>query len=189
MMAHQIEGLIHHHQAVRAFVLRLTSDAALADDITQETFIRAQRTNKPHRGDAKELSWLSAIAINLVRDQYRASHRKPKTTSEPEAFDHLRSSEDDAETVILKNEMSKCVAEYLLLLPHPQYDVVALHDMVGLSHAEIADHLDISVANARVILHRGHEALQKILEENCHLSIGSDEIPCERRPVSEKYED
>ena len=54
----------------------------------------------------------------------------------------------------------------------------------GINHQEIADQLDLSLANARVILHRGRAALQKILEENCVLSLGQDSIPCE--PVANK---
>jgi RNA polymerase sigma-70 factor (ECF subfamily) len=60
--------------------------------------------------------------------------------------------------------------------------VVALHDTAGLAHNEIALLLDISVANSRVLLHRGRAALREILKESCVLSFDGDDIPCERRP-------
>jgi len=57
--------------------------------------------------------------------------------------------------------------------------VLALHDMVGLTHPEIGRVLDISVANSRVLLHRGRASLHQILERNCTLSFDGDGMPCE----------
>ncbi len=88
----------------------------------------------------------------------------------------------DVELGTLKKEMSGCIGEYLIRLPQPQREVVALHDMAGLTHKEIAAQLDLSEANARVLLHRGRAAFRKILEEHCVLTLGEDAIPCERRP-------
>ena len=80
--------------------------------------------------------------------------------------------------------MSSCIGEFVLKLPHPQGDVVALHDAAGLKHPEIASLLGISAANSRVLLHRGRAALREILGQNCVLSLRGDDIPCERRPPS-----
>ena len=75
-----------------------------------------------------------------------------------------RREDDDAELTLLKNEMSTCIGEFLAQLPRRQYEVVALHDMAGLSHRDIAAQLDISVANARVVLHRGRAAFRRAYE-------------------------
>ena len=176
-----IEKLPQHRQIVRGFVMKLVGDAALADDLTQESFVRATRTEKSHRGDASERAWLSAIALNLVRDHFRATKRRPQTISDDGFLDGIESSDDDGETQVIRKEMTDCIAEHLLLLPHPQYDVVALHDMADLPHKEIASQLGISEAISRVLLHRGRAALRKILERNCVLSLGCDDVPCERR--------
>ena len=77
--------------------------------------------------------------------------------------------------------MAACVGEFLFQLPQPQHDVLALHDMAGLTHPEIAGVLGISVANSRVLLHRGRAALREILRQNCELSFDGDGIPCERK--------
>ena len=55
------------------------------------------------------------------------------------------------------------------------------HDMAGLTHAEIAGVLEISVANSRVLLHRGRTALRALLRQNCELRFDADGIPCERK--------
>ena len=88
-----IEKLPQHRQIVRGFVMKLVGDAALADDLTQESFVRATRTEKSHRGDASERAWLSAIALNLVRDHFRATKRRPQTISDDGFLDGIESSD------------------------------------------------------------------------------------------------
>lgn len=178
-----LDGMTRHRGAVRGFVLKLVGDQALAEDLVQETFLRAQRTDSGHRGEAGDKSWLCAIALNLVRDHFRAAARRPETTAEPEAVENV-ATPGDAELNLLESEMSSCIGEFLARLPRPQYDVVALHDTAGLGHAEIAAQLDISVANSRVVLHRGRQALRGMFEEGCVLAFGEDAFPCERRPPS-----
>jgi RNA polymerase sigma-70 factor (ECF subfamily) len=174
------DAMAVHRPLVRAFVLRHVGDEALADDLTQETFLRVERSSSSHRGEASERSWLCAIALNLTRDHFRASGRLPTATSAPQALEALDSGED-GERALLESEMAACVGEFLFQLPRPQHDVLALHDMAGLTHPEIASVLDISVANSRVLLHRGRAALRRILEQNCTLSFDGDTIPCERK--------
>jgi len=184
-MAVPMADMDQHYPAVRGFVLRLVGDTALAEDLTQETFIRAQRSSDAYRGEASERSWLCAIALNLVRDHFRAAKRAPATTTDAAVLEGIPSGED-MEQDLLKAEMSACIGGYLQRLPRAQHDVVALHDMGDLSHAEIAAVLGISTANARVLLHRGRAALRKILEAHCVLSFGDDAIPCEPRPGARK---
>jgi RNA polymerase sigma-70 factor (ECF subfamily) len=179
-----LDDLTEHRQAVLSFVMRLVGNATLADDLAQEAFLRASRTGKGHRGEASKRSWLCAIALNLVRDHFRASGRRPDTTSDEEVLRRIRSEDEDAETGVLKKEMADCIAEYLFRLPPSQHEVVALHDMAGLNHREIAVQLQVSEENSRVLLHRGRSALRNILEEYCVLSLGSDAVPCERPPRS-----
>ncbi len=177
------EGAPRDRDAVRRFLLRLVRDEALAEDLVQEVFLRAQRTRSRHRGEASERSWLCAIGLNLVRDHYRASRLNPAAANESDACDRLLSDADEGpEQQVMEAEMTDCIAEFVVQLPRPQCDVVALHDAGGLTHPEIAALLDISEANSRVILHRGRKALQALLEEGCILSFDGDGIPCERRP-------
>ena len=178
------DGMAVHRRVVRGFVLRHVGDETLAEDLTQETYLRAQRTSSPHRGEASERSWLCAIALNVIRDHFRSAGRLPATTSDAAVVEGVESGEE-GEHALLESEMAACIGEFLVQLPHPQHDVVALHDMAGLTHPEIADVLEISVANSRVVLHRGRVALRSILKQNCVLSF-DDAVPCERKSPSEK---
>ena len=174
------ESVELHRAPVERFVRRLVGDEALAEDLCQETFLRATRSSSSHRGEARLRSWLCAIALNLVRDHYRALERRPALATDPALLDELPSGED-LETAVQKAEMAGCIGEYLSALPEPQCQVVALHDMAELTHAEIAELVGISVANSRVVLHRGRARLRELLRRNCILSPG-DTIPCQRRP-------
>jgi RNA polymerase sigma-70 factor (ECF subfamily) len=127
-------------------------------------------------------SWLSAIALNLVRDHFRAQAREPDALADDQALDEVPFDGADVEQALLQAEMSACIGEFLARLPRPQDEVVALHDMAGLRHREVAALLDLTTANARVLLHRGRAALRRIMEDDCVLSFDDDTIPCERRP-------
>ena len=174
--------LTQHRKAVQGFVLRLVGSDPLAEDLTQETFLRVQRSASQHRGEASEYSWLCSIALNLVRDHFRSIGRTPEMTSD----EGIPSGGDDAEQALLQAEMSSCIGEFLARLPQPQYDVVALYDMAGLNHHEITARLDISESNSRVLLHRGRAALREIIKQGCDLSFGKDVIPCARRSLREE---
>ncbi len=178
-------GMTKHRRSVQGFVLRLVGSDALAEDLTQETFLRVERSTSQYRGEASEYSWLCAIALNLVRDHFRSVGRTPEIISDETVLEVIPTGDKDAEQTLLLAEMSSCIAEFLTRLPSPQYNVVALYDMAGLSHREIATRLDISESNSRVLLHRGRSALREIMKQGCDLSFGDDVIPCERHSPRE----
>lgn len=169
-----------HRDAVRGFLASMTGDATLAEDLTQETFLRAERARTRYRGQASVKTWLFAIALNLARDHFRMWARRGAAT-DLKAAEDLPSADLGAELAAMQNEMSTCIGRYVLQLPGRQRDIVALHDMGGLDHKQIARHLGISEGNARILLHRGRASLRRTLEENCILSF-DDRIPCEPRP-------
>ncbi len=179
MSSLDIDQLSVHRPAIVAFVTRMVADPALGEDLTQETFIRASRSIDKLRDAKSSRSWLHSIALNLVRDNFRVQQRTPTSTSDEAVIEQLVDRSESQEEGVLKKEMGECIGRHLQTLPQLQYDVLVLHDMAGLNHSEIANQLDLSLANTRVILHRGRAAFQKILEKNCVLTLGKDSIPCE----------
>ena len=171
MMNDDDQSMAAHRTAVYGFVLKLVRDEVPAEDLTQEVFERAQRTTSVYRGEASRRSWLCAIALNVVRDHFRSLARTPDSTCDTKDIQEMAGQGADVELGTLKKEMSHCIGEYLISLPSPQREVFALHDMAGLTHKEIAAQLDVSEANARVLLHRGRAAFRILLEEHCVLSL------------------
>jgi RNA polymerase sigma-70 factor (ECF subfamily) len=167
------------YEFVRAFVVKLVRDASRADDLVQETFLRAHKSEKTFKGDSAHTTWLCAIALNVVRDHSRETSRRSGQISNPDALPALP-NDDLLEGDLLQQEMDSCIRQYVMRLPERQRNVIALHDIAGLKHAEIASALDISESNSRVILQRGRGALKNLLEENCELCF-DDPIPCQRK--------
>ena len=162
---------------VRAFVIKLIGNPSLADDLVQETLLRAHKSEAGFKGVASRTSWLCAIALNVMRDHFRATARQPKQVSDQKTLLVLRSDEA-LEDDFLQREMDSCIRQYVLRLPERQRDVVALHDIAGLTHREVSSALGISQSNSRISLHRGRAALKLLLEENCVLCF-DDSIPCQ----------
>ena len=162
---------------VRAFVLKLIGDPSLADDLVQETLLRAHKSRAGFKGDAPRTTWLCTIALNVVRDHFRAAARRPTQVAGEKVFLVLRKSEA-LEDDLIQREMDSCIRRYVLRLPERQRDVVALHDIAGFTHREVSSALGISESNSRILLHRGRAALKHLLEENCVLCF-DDSIPCQ----------
>lgn len=163
---------------MRGILLRVVRDEALADDLVQEALLRAARAGGSLRGDAAPATWLTAVALNLARDHFRAAKRRPQLVP-AERAENLPSP-DQPERSILQAEMSGCILGHVARLPARQREAVLLYHFAGLGHGEIAALWEISEGNARVILHRGMAALRTSLRRECILDFNGD-VPCERK--------
>ncbi|MDR3518943.1 MAG: RNA polymerase sigma factor [Azospirillaceae bacterium] len=172
------EDLAAHRTRVRGILVRLVKDDALADDLVQEALLRATDAVASLRGEASLATWLTAIALNLARDHFRAAKRMPRSASLDDAKNIPAS--DQPEGDILRAEMSACILGQVAQLPERQREAVLLHHFGDLSHREIAAALGVSEGNARILLHRGLAALRASLGRACILDF-RDDIPCERR--------
>lgn len=166
---------------LRRFVLRLTGNADLADDIVQDTMVRALASPASFAGRSRPLTWLSAIALNVLRDHYRRPASRAETELDEAVLSTLPAGEQSAEMALLTGEMGACITAHVMALPERLRDVLILHHMAEASHAEIAAALDISEGNARVLLHRGRAALKERLASQCRLDFAGDAIPCTPR--------
>jgi RNA polymerase sigma-70 factor (ECF subfamily) len=169
-----------YRDALLGFIWRMVGARDLAEDLTQETLLRAEQNRASFRGQASLRTWLFAIAVNACRDHFRARARNAPRSLDLAPAEHLPAKED-LEQGLAQTEMGSCITGYLFRLPERQREVLALHDMGGLDHQEISRLLGISEANARVLLHRGRAALRTLLEEHCTLAF-DDAVPCEPRP-------
>ena len=149
--------LVRNHQsAVRGLLRQLTrSDFALADDLAQETFLRAYKNIRSFRGEAKFSTWLYRIAYNCFREEARK--RK-----ELVGIDEARlEAEQDPQTVdpALKHDLMHA----LQLLPLPERSAILLCCQNGLSHDEAARVLEIPLGTVKTNVLRGREKLKRSL--------------------------
>ena len=146
------EELVRGFQAeVFRFTLHLTRDRTLAEDATQETFLRAFRFIGGFRGEQRFGSWLFAIARNCSFDALRGPR---PVTFDPETY--ARATADAGARAELDTA--------LRAVSHEHREVFLLVEVFGLSYREAADVLDVAVGTVRSRMFRARRALCDALD-------------------------
>jgi RNA polymerase sigma factor (sigma-70 family) len=154
---HAFGELVRRHQSsVRGLLRQLTrSDLALADDLSQEAFVRAYKNIRSFRGEARFSTWLYRIAYNCFRENAR--RRK-----ELVGIDETKwQSELDPQTV--DAGLRHDIMQALNLLPLHERTAVVLCCQNGLSHDEAARVLEIPLGTVKTNVLRGREKLKRTL--------------------------
>jgi len=170
-----------HYSDVHRFVFHFLQDASLADELTQETFLKAYEARGSFRGEAPERVWLLRIARNTCLDYLRSPRSRARGTvsleqqtegQEPRAVtatilgaEPPPSIEDTAR----RTEMTGCVQQFVLSLPESLRTPLILHDVEGLTNRQIAEVLGCSLEAAKMRLHRARAKLRELMEERCDL--------------------
>jgi RNA polymerase sigma-70 factor (ECF subfamily) len=150
--------------------LRLTRNPADAEDLIQETSLRAFRGFAGFEEGTNLRAWMYRILTNTFINTYRKKQRQPVTVADDELedwylYDRLGESgvEASAETEVLERIPDEDVQRALEELPENFRMAVLLADVEGFSYKEIAEILDIPIGTVMSRLHRGRKALQKAL--------------------------
>ena len=153
--------------------LRMTRNPADADDLVQETYLRAFRGFGGFQEGTNLKAWMYRILTNTYINSYRAKQRRPDETDLDEVEDLYlyrrlggleaarsgRSAEDELMDTFSEAEVKTAIEE----LPENFRMAVLLADVEGFSYKEIAEILDIPIGTVMSRLHRGRKALQKKL--------------------------
>ena len=145
--------IARHSRRVRDYIGMMVKDRDVADDIFQETFIKAVRVIDEGRytDNGKFLSWILRIAHNQVIDHFRAM-RQDKSVSESDAgydmLGTLRFAERTVEDSMVSDQIERDVRALVDHLPAEQREVVMLRYFSGLSFKDIAEQTDVSINTA-----------------------------------------
>jgi len=153
--------------------LRMTRNAADAEDLIQETFLRAYRGYERFEEGTNLRAWMYRILTNTYINSYRAKQRRPEESDLAdvedlylyrrlgglEASQRGRSAEDELMDLVTDSE----VKDALEALPEQFRVAVLLADIEGFSYKEIAEMLDVPIGTVMSRLHRGRKGLQKAL--------------------------
>jgi RNA polymerase sigma-70 factor, ECF subfamily len=152
--------------------LRMTRNPADAEDLVQETFLRAFRGFGGFQEGTNLKAWLYRILTNTFINTYRKRQREPQTVPDDNVedwylYDRLaaQSSEASAEATVLESMPDDDVKAAVDALPEGFRMAVLLADVEGFSYKEIAEILDIPIGTVMSRLHRGRRALEKALWE------------------------
>jgi len=155
-----------HYLRVRKLTTALVRDQWAAEDLTQETFARVQDHLADLKDPANISSWIFRIAYNLCQDHFRKMG-KSVISDDLERVEIGNAEENSIQKKFEQSQMGACVQEEVHRLPDSLRTVIILTDMVEFNHREIADLLGITVANAKVRLHRARQKLKELLEQKC----------------------
>jgi len=153
-----------HLQAIVTFVYRLLHNHAEAEDVAQETFLRAWTNAAKYQPQARVSTWLHAIARNLAIDHLR----KRKTRGESLEIDDERDAaplSGRPSQLLVRKQQALTVQEALLNLPERQRSAILLSHEQGHSNIEIAEILKISVEAVESLLSRGRRQLRVLLSD------------------------
>ncbi len=155
-----------------ASALRMTRNPADAEDLVQETMLRAYRSFDRFEEGTNLKAWLFRIMTNAYINTYRKKQREPKKVSadEVEDFDlyqELKNHDDQfsqtPERIVLDSLVDSDIIEAIDDLPEQFRLAVVLSDVEGFSYAEMAEIMDVPLGTVMSRLHRGRKALQKRL--------------------------
>ena len=150
-------------QRVRGFLIRLSGDPVLSDDLTQETFVRIHRARGSFSAGAAALPWMFAIARNAFLDHARRENVRRNSSARLER-DPQAAKDTQGDEVLSGREMLDIVRETLERLPMLQRDAFVLIRFEGLSVSEAAQILGATEAAVKVRAFRAYEALRAALE-------------------------
>ena len=167
-----ISKLIERHsRRVRDYINMMVKDRDLADDIFQETFIKAVRVIDEGRytDNGKFLSWILRIAHNQVIDHFRA-RKQDKQVNEADAgynvLGSLRFAEHTIEDEIVSAQIEADVRRLVEQLPEQQREVVIMRYYSGLSFKDIAEQTNVSINTALGRMRYALINLRKMIRDN-----------------------
>jgi RNA polymerase sigma-70 factor (ECF subfamily) len=163
---------LHQHR-IFGLVFRMVRDHGLAEELTQDVFVKAHRNLDGFRGSARLSTWLYRIAVNTCRDHAgsrRERERRAQTSIDDPALTDLEpvSGEPRPDSELEGRELEEAFAAALDRLDATYAEPFLLRHQEGRGYAEIAEILGISVANAKVRVHRAREMILSTLRDAGH---------------------
>ena len=164
-----VPDLERYRQRITRYIRYLLHDAAEAEDLTQETLLRAFQQQNNLRDAASLEGWIYRIATHASLDRLRQRKRTSDRHIDlpAEELPIIDRSQPSPFAVIQQSEMSDCVSRYVTELKDGYKAVVLLHDADGLTAEEISRLLGLPLTTVKMRLHRARQQLKVALNNAC----------------------
>lgn len=172
------------YQRIFRYIMSMIGDTAEAEDLTQETFLRAYRRRDTLRDEGAQTAWLYRIATHVCLDRLRQyARRSPKESdADLDDLDVAEPDEPSLQQTLERDEMSECVQSFLNRLSDNYRAAILLHDMHELTSPEIAQLLGVSLDTVKIRLHRARHKLRIALQASCDFSYDERNVlTCESK--------
>ena len=146
-----------HGDRLYALALRLTGTVSDAEEVVQETFLRAWRNLHRFRGESAFGTWLYRITTNLCRDHLKRHQRTGLRDAQPEAVSNIADELPAGVDALARRRLEDALDK---LTPR-QREVLVLHDVMELDHPQIAEVLELPAATSKSHLHRARARLRR----------------------------
>ena len=152
--------ILPHRTALTTYARRLTRNAADAEDLVQETLVRAYTRSDLLRSEDSAMPWLHTMMRNLFFNDWRNRRRQPNVaavaldTLESVAGVTITDGQPSPEQTVLAKMEQAALLRAVSQLPDEYRDVILLADVEGLAYQDVADRLDVPVGTVRSRLFR-----------------------------------
>lgn len=172
------EIVSRHRDKVMSIAWGMLRNRADAEEIVQDTFIRAHRGLDKFRGDSSLATWLHHVAVNLARNRYWYFHRRRRHQTislqcplsedgTATVADLLPTAESGPPRQAMATEFHHLVTACMEKLPASQRDILALRNVLNRSYDEIATELDIEVGTVKSRIARARGQLLSLMAQSC----------------------
>ncbi len=162
-----------YRRPMMSFMFRMTHNAAVAEDLAQEVFLRVYRSRAGYEPSAKFTTWLYRIATNLAVNHARDTrHERPENmVSLDQPDDETGTTMDvpdssvSVEQAMVRRERLKAIRDRVQQLPERQRMAVVMHKYQQMDYRQIAEVLKLSESATKSLLYRAYETLREQLKE------------------------
>lgn len=162
--------LKRHQDRIYTQIVLMVRDREVADDIFQETFMKAIRTLKQgkYNEEGKFLPWVLRIAHNLSIDHFRKAKKMPKVRSDEnyDVFSGIANDEKNVEDTWIEDIIHGDIRQLIEELPPEQKEVVMMRHFNNMSFKEISDHCNVSINTSLGRMRYALINMRKLIEKN-----------------------
>ncbi len=185
-----------YYLKIVGYLRRIVGEAE-AEDVAQETFVKAAKALDGFRGESSLATWLYRIATNAATDHLRKPDSRQTTLitdgvpddDSPGSGETIPDNERPVlDTLLIRKDMNECIRGVVDGLPENYRSVLVLSELEGMTNAEISQILCISLDTVKIRLHRARIRLRKELESKCNFYHDDrNELACDRKTTSLKF--
>lgn len=169
---------------LRRYLERLTGNHATAEDLLQETLVKIARGLPNFEARSSVKTWAFSIATRVATDHFRKPASKTRIVDFDEAAEPEAPDPDIGDRLVI-DEMSACVRGVIDGLPGAFRTALVLHDLEGLTAAQVAEVASCSLATAKIRIHRARRRLKDALKDECDFYRDDENVfRCDRKPSS-----
>lgn len=168
-------------EPLRRYLQRYSGSDTLAEDLLQETLIRIVRGLPSFEGRASLKTWAFSIATRVAADHFRKPANRTQIVPIDEGAE-VSDPEAGIDQQLITGEMNACIRQVIDSLPDDYRAALVLHDLEGLTAAQVAEVCASSVPTAKIRIHRARLRLKEALERECDFYRDSESVlRCDRK--------